>query len=279
MGLSISEGVEGESTRSGYKNQKKYLKKHNTMSDKETLIQRAKLAEQAERYDDMAAAMKEVTKTAEDQLTTEERNLLSVAYKNIVGAKRSSWRVISSIEQKATDKEELARDYRKKIESEFHEVCQEVLQLLDNYLVEKAVKISHESSLNAESAVFYLKMKGDYFRCLAEVAEAADKENVVKQANEAYKNAFEVSEEKLKSTNPIRLGLALNYSVFHYEIRSQPSEACKLAMQAFDNAIAELDSLPEDSYKDSTLIMQLLRDNLTLWTADQQDGDTCENNE
>jgi len=248
-------------------------------SEKDILIQRAKLAEQAERYDDMAEAMKEVTKTNEEQLTTEERNLLSVAYKNIVGAKRSSWRVISSIEQKATDKEELARDYRKKIEAELHEVCQEVLQLLDNYLVEKAVKVSHETSQAAESAVFYLKMKGDYFRYLAEVAELADKENVVKQANEAYKNAFKVSEEKLKSTNPIRLGLALNYSVFHYEIRSEPSEACKLAKQAFDNAIAELDSLPEDSYKDSTLIMQLLRDNLTLWTADQQDGDTCENNE
>lgn len=117
------------------------------------------------------------------------------------------------------------------------------------------------------------------FRYLAEVAETADKADVVEQANDAYKSAFEVSEKKLKSTNPIRLGLALNYSVFHYEIRSQPSEACKLAKQAFDNAIAELDSLPEDSYKDSTLIMQLLRDNLTLWTADQQDADTCDANE
>jgi len=248
------------------------------MSEKDTLIQRAKLAEQAERYDDMAEAMKEVTKS-NSELTTEERNLLSVAYKNIVGAKRSSWRVISSIEQKATGKEELARDYRKKIEGELHEVCQEVLTLLDTHLVEPAVTISDNGAPQAESAVFYLKMKGDYYRYLAEVAETADKADVVEQANDAYKNAFEVSEKKLKSTNPIRLGLALNYSVFHYEIRSQPSEACKLAKQAFDNAIAELDSLPEDSYKDSTLIMQLLRDNLTLWTADQQDADTCDANE
>lgn len=241
---------------------------------KETLIQRAKLAEQAERYDDMAGAMKEVTKTASEPLTTEERNLLSVAYKNIVGAKRSSWRVISSIEQKATDKEELAREYRKKIEVELHEVCNEVLDLLDKYLVTKAVDMADQSAPNAESAVFFLKMKGDYYRYLAEVAETSEKGSVVMKAEEAYKKAFEVSEQQLKSTNPIRLGLALNYSVFHYEIRSQPSEACQLAKKAFDNAIAELDSLPEDSYKDSTLIMQLLRDNLTLWTADQQDGDT-----
>jgi len=243
------------------------------MSDKETLIQRAKLAEQAERYDDMASAMKEVTKTTENPLTTEERNLLSVAYKNIVGAKRSSWRVISSIEQKATEKEELAREYRKKIEVELHEVCNEVLDLLDKYLVNKAIDAAEESATSAESAVFFLKMKGDYFRYLAEVADQEDKKAVVGKADDAYKKAFEVSEKELKSTNPIRLGLALNYSVFHYEIRSQPSEACSLAKKAFDNAIAELDSLPEDSYKDSTLIMQLLRDNLTLWTADQQDGE------
>lgn len=243
--------------------------------NKEELIQRAKLAEQAERYDDMAAAMNKVTKNTDKALSTEERNLLSVAYKNIVGAKRSSWRVISSIEQKATEKEELVREYRKKIEGELHAVCQEVLDLLDLYLVKPETQSTEQTTnSSAESRVFFLKMKGDYYRYLAEVAEPSEKETVVKQANEAYHEAFEVSEVDLKPTNPIRLGLALNYSVFHYEIRSQPQEACRLAKKAFDNAIAELDSLPEDSYKDSTLIMQLLRDNLTLWTADQQDGET-----
>jgi len=243
-------------------------------ADKESLIQRAKLAEQAERYDDMASAMKEVTKMGSEPLTTEERNLLSVAYKNIVGAKRSSWRVISSIEQKASDKTELAKEYRRKIETELQDVCNEVLDLLENYLVNKALEqVNNKEEGKGESAVFFLKMKGDYFRYLAEVASDDAKDKVVEKANEAYKKAFEISEESLKSTNPIRLGLALNYSVFHYEIRANPKEACELAKKAFDQAIAELDSLPEDSYKDSTLIMQLLRDNLTLWTADQQDGD------
>lgn len=99
------------------------------MSEKEEQIQRAKLAEQAERYDDMAAAMKKVTESGVE-LSNEERNLLSVAYKNVVGARRSSWRVISSIEQKTDGserKQTMAREYREKIEKELRDICQDVL--------------------------------------------------------------------------------------------------------------------------------------------------------
>merc|ERR1712172_8692 len=84
----------------------------------------------------------------------------------------------------------------------------------------------------------------------------------------SYQEAFDIAKSKMQPTHPIRLGLALNFSVFYYEILSSPDRACHLAKQAFDDAIAELDTLNEDSYKDSTLIMQLLRDNLTLWTSD-----------
>ena len=97
--------------------------------DKEELVQRAKLAEQAERYDDMAAAMKSVTETGVE-LSNEERNLLSVAYKNVVGARRSSWRVISSIEQKTEGserKQQMAKEYREKVEKELREICYDVL--------------------------------------------------------------------------------------------------------------------------------------------------------
>ena len=112
--------------------------------------------------------------------------------------------------------------------------------------------------------------KGDYYRYLAEF-EVEGRSNAIKESEEAYKEASKVA-EKLSSTHPIRLGLALNFSVFHYEIMNNPGEACKLAKTAFDEAIADLDTLSEDSYKDSTLIMQLLRDNLTLWTADAPQG-------
>lgn len=241
----------------------------NISMDKNELVQKAKLAEQAERYDDMASCMKSVTEQGAE-LSNEERNLLSVAYKNVVGARRSSWRVVSSIEQKtegAEKKQQMAREYREKIETELRDICNDVLSLLEKFLIPNASQ--------AESKVFYLKMKGDYYRYLAEVAAGDDKKGIVEQSQQAYQEAFEISKKEMQPTHPIRLGLALNFSVFYYEILNSPEKACSLAKTAFDEAIAELDTLSEESYKDSTLIMQLLRDNLTLWTSDTQ-GDEAE---
>merc|ERR1719419_1546602 len=113
-------------------------------------------------------------------------------------------------------------------------------------------------------------MKGDYHRYLAEFASGSDRKDAAENSLAAYKAATDVATTELPSTHPIRLGLALNFSVFYYEILNSPERACRLAKAAFDEAIAELDTLSEESYKDSTLIMQLLRDNLTLWTSDVQ---------
>jgi 14-3-3 protein beta/theta/zeta len=242
-------------------------------TEREDSVARAKLAEQAERYDDMAAAMKKVTEMP-NELSNEERNLLSVAYKNVVGARRSSWRVISSIEQKAEvhsgseRKQAMAKEYRQKIEGELKGICDDVLKLLDQHLIAKAT--------SPESKVFYLKMKGDYYRYLAEVASVDARDNIVASSRDSYQAAFDISKAEMAPTHPIRLGLALNFSVFYYEINNAPERACSLAKQAFDDAIAELDTLNEESYKDSTLIMQLLRDNLTLWTSDAQNDDGTE---
>ena len=100
------------------------------MTDKDKLVEKAKVNEQAERYEDMAAAMKEFAEIAGSKLTSEERNLLSVAYKNVVGARRSSWRVMSSIQGKTGPEEKkkcIAKDYSHKIEEELKRVCNEVL--------------------------------------------------------------------------------------------------------------------------------------------------------
>jgi len=114
--------------------------------------------------------------------------------------------------------------------------------------------------------------QGDYHRYLAEFKTGADRKEAAEHTLLAYKAAQDIALVDLAPTHPIRLGLALNFSVFYYEILNSPERACHLAKQAFDEAIAELDTLGEESYKDSTLIMQLLRDNLTLWTSDMADG-------
>jgi len=94
---------------------------------------------------------------------------------------------------------------------------------------------------------------------------------VIDSAQDSYRHASDAA-ENLKTTHPIRLGLALNYSVFYYEILNSPDLACKLAKTAFDNAISDLEHLEEEEYRDSATIMQLLRDNLTLWTSDLVEG-------
>merc|ERR1712034_34610 len=139
-----------------------------------------------------------------------------------------------------------------------------ILGLLDSKLIPKAA--------NGESKVFYQKMKADYYRYIAEFTTGDAKSKASEGARSAYAEALKVAEKDLPVTHPIRLGLVLNYSVFQYEVLQNPEEACKMARQAFEDAIAELDNVAEDSYKDSTLIMQLLRDNLTLWTSDDAEG-------
>jgi 14-3-3 protein epsilon len=236
---------------------------------REDLIYMARLAEQAERYDEMAEAMKKIAQM-NSELSVEERNLLSVAYKNVVGSRRASLRIISSIEQKeeSRGKEDhltKVRSYRGKVEKELNDICDNILEVLEKNLIPAAKD-------HAESKVFYYKMKGDYHRYLAESAVGDAKQAPADRALDAYKSALEIAEELLP-TNPIRLGLALNFSVFYYEIMNSPDNAIQLAKTAFDNAIERLESLTDDSYKDSTLIMQLLRDNITLWTSNAEENE------
>ena len=89
------------------------------------------------------------------ELTVEERNLLSVAYKNVIGSRRASWRIISSIEQKESHKQnkdrvQISREYRSKVEAELSKICSDILSLLDKHLIPHAQAF--------ESKVFYMKM-------------------------------------------------------------------------------------------------------------------------
>jgi len=253
----------------------------------------ARLAGQAERYEEMCGHMKEVALEMEP-LGLEERNLLSVAYKNVVGARRSSLRTLAGLEKRERERQQAGDEtadqrliwlasYRSRIEDELEEVCTDILGLIDSRLIPANPGLrAQQEQEDPESQVFYQKMRADYFRYLAElrnvksIGEGAPAANAVAYRAEAsYKAASELAQTGLPPTHPIRLGLALNYAVFLHEVLGQSPEACERAKQAIDDAIAELDcaaSLDAASYRDSTLIMQLLRDNLTLWAEDRGAG-------
>jgi len=242
----------------------------------------ARLAEQAERYEDMVTYMTRVANIG-SELSLEERNLLSVAFKNAVGARRSAWRQIANMMQKdpSGSPPPCVVDYKNKVEKELNDKCEEILQMLkkDNGLINTAS--------NAEARVFYQKMEGDYHRYLAEFSLGDNQTRHAANAYQAYAAATEQA-GALAPVHPIRLGLALNFSVFYYEVYGRAPEACQLAKAAFEAATtAESSGATEEQLRDSGAILQLLRDNLVLWENDasgaqgegkppEQDGTLCE---
>ena len=148
-----------------------------TANTREEHLYMAKITEQTERFEDMLEAMNKVV-AANSDLTIEERNLLSVAFKNTIGSRRTAWRALSSIEKKEEQKGSknigLLRGYKHKIESELDKYCNEILNLIDSSLVPKAS--------NAEAEVFYHKMKGDYYRYMAEFLAGDERKNASEKA-------------------------------------------------------------------------------------------------
>jgi len=249
----------------------------------------AQIAESADRYEDMATYLVEAIGKYDNKLDKEGRNQFSVAFKNIIGSRRQQWR---SINQKKIDEEtspgkdsdkkkQMIKELKDKIESELEEWCGKVLghikTLLDNCPKEGEIAEMDDPQKKEaqEDKINYLKMIGDYNRYRAEYLEGEERETVKKAASEAYGAAVELAKAALEETDPTRLGLMLNFSVFNYEVMKETEKACNLAKDAFDQAIAKLDSLSDNSYKDSTLIMQLLRDNLTLWTSENDDNNNA----
>jgi 14-3-3 protein epsilon len=236
----------------------------------EKLLYLARITEQAERHEETIKYMEEIVKIKKDDLNIEERNLLSAAYKNCVSSRRSAWRSIYGIEIKEKNINSkylnLVTDLKVLLEKELNDLCDRMLKLIDNYLLKKTT--------TDESKVFYLKMKGDYYRYLAEFSSGEKHGQVANSSLNSYKEANDLSSQ-LACTNPIKLGLALNFSVFYYEVMNDPATACSIANQAFQEGIQQLERIEDDQYKDSTTILQLLKENIDMWSVDlnQDQGD------
>jgi len=234
------------------------------MADREGQLYLASVADEAECYQVAVDALKVIVKQ-NVELSIKERDLLSAAYKNLIGPKRSAWRVVSAAAEKEGSSEKfsnLVKEFKTKIEGEIFALADEVVGLLKNSVLPHATE--------NESKVFWHKMEGDYHRYSAEIAQGDKRKQVAEKAESAYKSASELAIAHLDASHPIRLGLALNYSVFQYEILENKELACNLAKEAFEKGAANEAS---EFYNDSAPILQLLRDNLLLWSAGEADKD------
>jgi len=233
------------------------------MAEDDQNITLARVAERAERFDEMADFMEQRINTTQP-LNPEERDMFSAAFKNALTERRHAVRVAVGVAQQEESEgnqtnSDLATGYRTKVEAELQTICNRVLSLLSGNLVPGAQP--------GEEKTFYLKMKGDYHRYLAEFAQAESRASIAQDANAAYSEGM-VEAGKLPVTHPVRLGLALNFSVFQHEVMQDTNSAILTASTALESAAGDLDNIPEASKSDAVLTMQLLQDNLLLWKAD-----------
>lgn len=221
---------------------------------------------------DVVAQIKHIIENFDPRLTVEERNLISVAYKNRTNNLRSSWRIVDTLEKmeasSATPSQRvgLIRSQREKIEQELADICLDIVHLLDRRLLPAA------TAGDDEERVFYAKMKGDYYRYLAEFAQKKDRDRYAEESLLAYKHAYKDATATLEALHPTRLGLALNFSVFFHDVRKSPERACHLAKSALDDAVRAIVTLALEStsIRDSLMILQLLKDDLILWAQEIQ---------
>jgi 14-3-3 protein epsilon len=223
----------------------------------------ARVAEQAERFDDMVHYLQQVVGSKTEDFTTEERNLLSVGFKNQIGSKRTAIRTISAIEQnpKYQKFNDALKKYKKKIETELYDQCISIVNIVEKQCMDKAT--------TDETKAFFYKMIGDYYRYVAECADESKLETVKNGALENY-NLAQTSSESLNACNPIRLGLALNFSVFHYEVMNNHKQACELGEKALSDALEKIDDVDEETFRDAKSIIELLKENLSLWKEEEE---------
>ena len=233
------------------------------MADTDSNLFLARVAEQAERFNDMVDYLSAVLDKEGGAVNADARNLISVAFKNLISGARAACRTIAAIEQnpKYSKFGDALGAYKAKIEGELIADCEKVIAIINDKVLAK--------SCEDEAKAFFVKMVGDYYRYMAENAKDAKLEDTKAKALAAYNEANGIT---LPACNPIKLGLALNFSVFHYEAMKDPKAAIELADKALQEALDKIDELEEDDFRDAKSIIELLKENLTLW-KEEEEGD------
>ena len=227
----------------------------------------SKLNEKAERFPEMVSSINKFIEIC-PKLSKEEKNILSAGYKNILSDKRASWQLLDHMERKESKKNPEKIPYiteiKKHIENEIKNQIDEVLNNIDKNLL--------PNDEDAESKVFYLRLKADHYRYLAEISKGKEFNKACENAQKYYKEAYDIAVKDLHAINVNRIGLCLNFSVFCYEVKGEKKEGCKIAKKAFEDSMKYLDELEKFKSKDILLLIQLIKENLMFWSS-EMDGE------
>ncbi|KAL3124490.1 hypothetical protein niasHT_004063 [Heterodera trifolii] len=235
---------------------------------KEELLFLINLCDTAKCFNEMVDAVKKLVSIC-PELSYEERYLLWVAFKGAMSSIRQPWRALCAIEQRSfSDITEAQRSnshllviesYREELEVELLANCRGVLEFLDATLIPNA-------TTNLEAKVFYLKMKGDYNRYIAEIALGDDRTTAIEETKKSYNQAAELAAQ-LTPSDPTRLGVALNMSVFYHQILKDVDQALQTTERALEKANAEIKTFKRGQklHEDSTSCIEMMRENIKLW--------------
>lgn len=228
----------------------------------------ARVADQSERYEDMVEFLKQIIDESSEDVSMDVKNLLSVGFKNLISAQRSAYKTVQAIEQnkKYAEYSSNCAEYKEKISKELEQNCQKIIDIVKDKSLPKAS--------DDEAKVFYLKMIGDYYRYTAETATGDKLSEVTENAKKYYEQATEAA-KNLKPYNSNKLGLALNFSVFHYELKNDSSKACTIAEEALNGARDEIDNMDNEEARDALSIIELLKENLDLWKEEEGGDDNA----
>ena len=233
---------------------------------REEYIFLSKLYTKAELYKEVINFIKEFIKL-NPKIEKEECDIISTGFKNMISDKRASWFTLNSMEHKEKKKKRNTvkeiKEIKNHIENEIRETCKELQDLIDKELLPK--------NEEDEILVFLYKLKADYFRYICEFAEGNEYQDNLIKAEEYYKKAYEIADKKLPIINCNRVSVALNYSIFLYETKKDKKSGFDIAQNTFKESMKFIDDLEKPKYRDTLLIIQLLKENIIFWNSEMGD--------
>ncbi len=237
-------------------------------SENEKKLYLAMLAEQCERYKDMIEILENLINIKKEEMNLDEKNLISIAYKNYISEIRSAISIIITYENEEISKEnspylEYIKEYKENVIKELEIECVKICNSIQNIIMPKLE--------TKDKKVFFGKLKGDYYRYIAENTEGEIKKKYSELSLKTYNESL-IEANDLNYKNSSKLGLLLNLSVFYYEVNFDFNEALNLVKDTLNKGKNALNGVNEDNeeFKESISILNLINDNIKMWEMENK---------